>query len=112
MSAWTPRRPRKIPPAGRRHARTRHRLPLPPPRPQRNPPHPPGNPPRNDADPPATRHSVRGIFKIPRMGKTPATIAAFDVGPAYLKFVEMPLDERRVIAAGIFPFAPGRWLDR
>lgn len=46
------------------------------------------------------------------MGKKPATLAAFDVGAAYLKFVEMPLDERRVITAGVFPLAPGRWLDR
>jgi Tfp pilus assembly PilM family ATPase len=48
------------------------------------------------------------------MGKKPLkpfTIAAFDIGPSSLKFVEMLRDERRVLTAGVFPLAPGRWRD-
>lgn len=45
------------------------------------------------------------------MGKKPFTIAAFDIGPSSLKFVEMLRDERRVLTAGVFPLAPGRWRD-
>lgn len=46
------------------------------------------------------------------MGKKPSTIAAFEVGPSRLKFVEMPRNERRVLSAGVFSLAPGRWRDR
>lgn len=52
------------------------------------------------------------VSKILRMGKKPLTVVAFELGPDSLKFVEMARAERRVVAAGIFPLAPGRAHDR
>jgi|GEM_PF-1883655 len=46
------------------------------------------------------------------MGKKPLTVVAFELGPDSLKFVEMARAERRVVAAGVFPLAPGRAHDR
>lgn len=43
------------------------------------------------------------------MAKKPLTVAAFEIGPSCLKFVEMPRNERRVLAVGIFPLEAGRW---
>lgn len=46
------------------------------------------------------------------MGKKPLTMIALELGNEHLKLVEMTRDENRVIAAGIFPLAPGRARDR
>ena len=46
------------------------------------------------------------------MGKKPSTVAAIEIRPSCLKFVEMPRNERRVLSAGVFPLEPGRWRDR
>lgn len=46
------------------------------------------------------------------MAKLPATLAAFDIGPSGLKFVEMTRDAGQIVSAGRFELAPGRWNDR
>lgn len=46
------------------------------------------------------------------MGKKPSTVAAFEIRPSCLKFVEMARNERRILSAGMFPLAPGRGHDR
>src|SRR5690606_24681632 len=46
------------------------------------------------------------------MAKALATLAAFDIGPSGLKFVEITRDAERIVSAGRFELAPGRWNDR
>lgn len=46
------------------------------------------------------------------MGKKPLTVVAFEIGTDRLKLVEMTRADGRVIAAGVFPLAPGRARDR
>jgi Tfp pilus assembly PilM family ATPase len=43
------------------------------------------------------------------MAKKPSTVAAFEIGPSCLKFVEMPRNEQRILATGLFPLEAGRW---
>jgi Tfp pilus assembly PilM family ATPase len=45
------------------------------------------------------------------MARKPVTLAAFEVAPGALRFVEMARDERRVLAAATIPLEEGRWLD-
>jgi Tfp pilus assembly PilM family ATPase len=46
------------------------------------------------------------------MAKKPSTVVAFEIGPSCLKFVEMPRNERRILATGLFALEPGRWHER
>jgi Tfp pilus assembly PilM family ATPase len=46
------------------------------------------------------------------MAKKPSTVAAFEIGPSCLKFVEMSRNEPRILATGLFPLEPGRWYER
>jgi Tfp pilus assembly PilM family ATPase len=45
------------------------------------------------------------------MGKKPLTVAAFEIGPSSLKFVELLTHEKHVLSAGVFPLEEGRWRD-
>ena len=46
------------------------------------------------------------------MARKPVTLAAFEVAPTQLRFVEMTRDDRRVLAAAAIDLDEGRWLDR
>lgn len=45
------------------------------------------------------------------MARKPVTVAAFEVAPSVLRFVEMTRDERRVLSAASTELETGRWLD-
>ncbi len=46
------------------------------------------------------------------MARKPATLAALEVAPTFLRLVEMPRDERRILSAAAIPLEPSRWHDR